>query len=359
MIYIDRKYLMFVSARLEHFKEKNTDLYNFRCPFCGDSRKNKTKARGYIHRAKDYDGYGYKCWNCNISTNFATFLKHLDPLLHKEYSMECFKEKRVIKPIDDSLYDVQSITPPTGEIFTLRTDYSQSNATRFLQDIKIPSMNDLPDDHFAKAYILARKIPSSNFDRIFFTDDFKKFLDDTFPKHNHEKLKPNDPRVVFFHTNHVGLINTVCGRSFTADPKLRYIKVKVLEAKKIFGLDRIDFKKKVYLVEGEFDSMFLDNAVASGDSNLSGTAEWLYDTYGIKPVIIFDKEPRNKEIIKAIEKTLDGNWEIVLLPDSLGGKDINEIILAGLTIKEIQDIIDNHTYSGLKARLHLSIWRKD
>jgi len=48
-----------------------------------------------------------------------------------------------------------------------------------------------------------------------------------------------------------------------------------------------------------------------------------------------------------------------LLPDSLGGKDINEIILAGLTIKEIQDIIDNHTYSGLKARLNLSIWRKD
>ena len=48
MSYVDVKYARLVGSRLDNFKEKKTNLYNFRCPYCGDSQKHKSKARGYF-----------------------------------------------------------------------------------------------------------------------------------------------------------------------------------------------------------------------------------------------------------------------------------------------------------------------
>jgi len=47
-MFIEQKYLLIASSQLQQFKKKGDHLFNFRCPYCGDSQKSKTKARGFV-----------------------------------------------------------------------------------------------------------------------------------------------------------------------------------------------------------------------------------------------------------------------------------------------------------------------
>ena len=87
---IDTKYIGLVSSRLPKFKKVKADLYNFRCPVCGDSQKHKNKARGYIYGIKN--NANFKCHNCGASMSLNNLLKKLDTTLHKQYTLEKFKE---------------------------------------------------------------------------------------------------------------------------------------------------------------------------------------------------------------------------------------------------------------------------
>ena len=81
MDFIDVKYISLLSSRLSKFKKVKPHLYNFRCPICGDSQKNKNKARGFLYRVKT--NTNYKCHNCGVSMSFSNFLKEIDPETHK------------------------------------------------------------------------------------------------------------------------------------------------------------------------------------------------------------------------------------------------------------------------------------
>ena len=87
---IDSKYIGLVSSRLGNFKRVKSDLYNFRCPICGDSKKNKTKTRGYLYTIKA--DVNFRCHNCGASMTFSNFLKEIDPVVHKQYVFERFKQ---------------------------------------------------------------------------------------------------------------------------------------------------------------------------------------------------------------------------------------------------------------------------
>ena len=87
---VDSKYIGLVSSRLQKFKKVKSDLYNFRCPICGDSQKNKNKTRGYLYPVKN--NTNFKCHNCGASMSFNNFLKELDSVLYKQYTLEKFKE---------------------------------------------------------------------------------------------------------------------------------------------------------------------------------------------------------------------------------------------------------------------------
>ena len=87
---VDSKYIGLVSSRLQNFKRVKADLYNFRCPICGDSQKHKNKARRYFYQVKT--NTNFKCHNCGASLSFNNFLKQIDPTLHKQYTMEKFKD---------------------------------------------------------------------------------------------------------------------------------------------------------------------------------------------------------------------------------------------------------------------------
>jgi hypothetical protein len=125
--------------------------------------------------------------------------------------------------------------------------------------------------------------------------------------------------------------------------------------KKVFGLDRIDEEKPIYVVEGPIDSLFIDNAVATADSNLQSITEVLDKS---KVVLIFDNEPRNKEIVKQIEKAIDEHYNVVIWPEFVDDKDINDMILSDFSLDEIEDIISKNTFVNLRAKMEFVNWKK-
>lgn len=353
-VYIDRKYLGFVSSKLEQFKQKNTDLFNFRCPYCGDSKRNKIKARGYVYR-KEND-YFFICHNCGKSTTFGKFLEEIDGSTYRQYALERYSagetgNHNYKKPNFDHLRG-NAFTRLQSTAETVSQEQSE-NTNKTWNDIGLESIANLPEEHYARDYIKKRKIPEKFWNEIFFAPKFKDFLDQEFPDHGKDEI-PNDDRIVLLYTNELGEVTNVAGRALS-ESKIRYVTIKVLDEKKLFGLHRIRKESKVYILEGQFDSFFVENSVASGDSNLGGVASVLPE---LDVTLVYDNEPRNKDIVKQIEKSIDKGYSVCLFPDTVKGKDINEMIQNGLTSDEIKSIIDTNTFSGLSAKLKFTHWKR-
>ena len=329
-IYIDRTFLLRISAKLSRFTKKKDDLYQFRCPMCGDSARDKTKARGFVYK-KDND-YFYMCHNCGISTNFYNLLKQVDPSLLKEYSLERYKDKGAynvpVKPIKVVQHKVKKAIP-------------------------LPKIHRLPDDHFAKAYVIKRKIPEAEWSELYYCEDFNKFVN--VDMGIEKKLGENDTRLVIpFYDADDNLIGFQ-GRTLN-DSKLRYITIKIDEnSPKVFGLNRINEEDPILVVEGPIDSLFLKNCIAISSSNLQFAAE-LYDKTQV--VLVFDNEPRNKEILKLMESAIDNHFAICIWPEMIEEKDINDMILAGFDAEDIQDIIEKNTFVNLRAKMAWINWKK-
>jgi hypothetical protein len=340
-LYIDRKFLLLISNHLRNFKQKKQDLFCFSCPICGDSKKNTLKARGYVYEKRNK--LFYICHNCGISTTFSNLLKHVDSANHKQYVMEKFTNRNKKEPITNTTKKLVDIQP----IQKVNTD--------------LPSIEKLEDAHYAKQYVIGRKIPKDRWNEIFYCDDFKKFMDQKYPGHE-KKLPDNDSRLVLFFTDENGTITHVASRSLTPETKMRYITIKVVpEAdKKIYGLQKIDVNKTIYVLEGQFDSMFVDNSVASGDSSLASLSDYLKNTFKTKEIVlIYDNEKRNKDIVRQMGEAIDRGHRLVFWPDDIQGKDINDMVKDyGYTKEKIMEIIQKNTMKGLLAELRFANWKK-
>ena len=343
-IYIDRKYLGFVTSRLDLYKQKSQDLYNFRCPYCNDSKKNRTKARGYLYR-KANDLF-FRCHNCAKSTTFGNFLKDLDTNAYKQYALERYSNGET----GHHNYQKPDFSDLQGNAFA---HFANTTSAKTWDKINLESIEKLPEGHYARDYIKNRKIPQKYWNEVYYTPKFKDFLDAEFPDHGKEEV-PNDDRIILLYTNEKGEVTNIAGRALS-ESKIRYITIKVSDEKKLFGMHRVRKQEKIYVLEGQFDSYFLPNAVASGDSNLGSVADSLENC---DCVLVYDNEPRNKDIVKQIEKSVDKGYKICLFPDTVNGKDVNDMIQNGLTIDEIKAIIDSNTFSGLTAKLKFTHWKR-
>ena len=347
-VYIDRKFLSFVSSKLEQFKQKNTDLYNFRCPYCGDSKKNKLKARGYVYRKSN--DYFFVCHNCGKSTTFGKFLQEIDGSTYRQYALERYSNGET----GNHNYKKPDFENLRGNAFARFADTQIPEVfNKTWNDLLSYSIKELPESHYARDYIKNRKIPEKFWNEILFVPKFKDFLDEEFPNHGKDEV-PNDDRIVLLYTNEKGEVTNVAGRALS-DTKIRYVTVKITDEKKLFGLHRLRKQDKVYVLEGQFDSYFIENSVASGDSNLGGVAAVLPE---LEVVLVYDNEPRNKDIVKQIEKSIDKGYKVCLFPENMKGKDVNDMIQNGFTSEEIKSIIDNNTFAGLTAKLKFTHWKR-
>jgi hypothetical protein len=280
------------------------------------------------------------CHNCGASMTFYNFLDKLDTELTKEYALERYKNGETGN---------ENYTKPTFEDITVQPVFKKK--------LPLPTIASLPEEHYAKQYVLKRKIPDNHFESLYFAEDFKDFV---VNKMEIEKdgLKEDDPRLVIpFYDGDKNLV-AFQGRAL-GESKLRYITVKLSDDNiKLFGLDRIvldDEEKKVYVTEGPIDSMFLDNAVATADANLTSASKIIDKS---KLVLVFDNEPRNKDICRLIEKAIDEHYIVVIWPEMIVEKDINEMVLSGFSPEEIQDIISNNTFVNLRAKMEFINWKK-
>ena len=329
MSYIDSKYLNILSPQLLKFKKKGDYLWNFRCPYCGDSQKSRSKARGFVYRKKN--DLFYKCHNCGIGATLGNLIKYLDSKIHKDYIMERYKSGvKTNNPEPEFKFDVP--------VFRKKG---------ILKDLK--SIDSLPEGHPAKRIIKDRLIPSKSLADLYLCESFYKFTNTLIPN-KFPSLNGDHPRLLIPFRDEEGEVFAYQGRAF-GNEQPKYLTIKLNESKnKIFGLDRIDKEKQIYVVEGPIDSLFLDNCIAVAGSDLNKIEGDL--------TIIFDNEPRNREIVKQIEKVINSGRNIVLWPESMKYKDINDMILGGYSKSEIQQIIMDNTFSGVEAKLRFTEWKK-
>ena len=336
-MYIDIKYLNLVSPQLQQFKKKGDFLWNFRCPYCGDSHKSRTKARGYVFRKKN--DLFYKCHNCGVGATLPNLIKHLDSKTYDDYILERYREEGEHR---------SKYSPVPKPEFNF-------NAPVFKKDIfkSLRSISELATTHPARRLVEERKIPKQFLSNdLYLCDSFYKFTN-TIIKNKFPTLGGDHPRLLIPFRNEKGEIFAYQGRAFGKEvPK--YITIKLDEdADKIYGLDRVNKNKQIYVVEGPIDSMFLDNCVAVAGADFSKQL-----SIDGEVTIIFDNEPRNKEICKQIEKTISQGRNVVIWPDSMKHKDINDMILAGYSKDVVQQIIKHNTFNGASAQLRFAEWRK-
>ena len=319
---IDSKYIGLVSSRLQKFKRVKSDLYNFRCPICGDSQKHKNKARGYIYQVKNNSNF--KCHNCGASMSLNNFLKTIDTTLHKQYTLEKFKEGH------------------TGRNFVAEEPTFTFKKPVFKKKLDLPKASEDPD---AKRYLEKRKL---NPEKFYFTDSFKRWTNTK--KQTFDTIGRDEPRIIIPMYNEDKDLIGFQGRSLIPN-SVKYITVMLEdEAPKIYGLDTIDEKLPVYVVEGPFDSTFVNNSVA-----LCGSDGDLGYFKGSDTILVYDNEPRNREIVNRIGKCIDRGEKVVIWPSGIEEKDINDMVLSG---HDVMSMIKLNTYSGLEAKVKFNSWKK-
>jgi len=341
-LYIDIKYLHAIAYRLENFKKKSQDLFNCRCPLCGDSQRNKKRARGYFYRGKQ-DLY-YKCHKCGASHHFGTFLKNFDPTQYSQYVVERYA---------DGGHGRAAAHKNVEEVLKFEEPKFTKKPEPKLIDSIMDRLDTLPDDHEVIQYVTNRRIPRDAFDRLYFIPNVKDViqLNDKYK----DSIITSEPRLAipFLDGNNKLLVVSLRG---IRGESLRYINIKVDEdAPSIFGLDKVDPTQEVFVVEGPLDSLFLYNSIAC-----AGTSFGKIDQLPIAKeniTIIFDNQPKNRDVGKLMNKYIDQGYRIVIWPD-VPGKDINEMIENGLTSDEIQDIINHNKFQGLAAKAKYAMWRK-
>ena len=320
---IDSKYIGLISSRLQKFKRVKSNLYNFRCPICGDSQKHKNKARGYFYQVKT--NTNFKCHNCGASLSFNNFLKQIDSTLHKQYILEKFKEGHA-----------------GGRNFVVEEPKFDFTKPVFKSKLDLPKASEVP---IAKEYLTKRRLDPTKF---YFAQKFQEWTNKQ--KQTFDNIVRDECRIVIpLYDTNSELIGFQ-GRSLGPN-SIKYITVMLNDNKpKIYGLEKINEREPIFIVEGPFDSTLVENSIAMCGSDVD------IRTYNWSDYIwVFDNEPRNREINNRVSKIIDRGDKVVIWPNHIKQKDINDMVLSNI---DVMSVLKSNTYSGLKAKVKFNNWKK-
>jgi hypothetical protein len=328
--------------------KKRAGLWNCACMYCGDSKTNSRKKRGFFYYGIDKVELIYSCRNCGVSVHFSEYLAKWHNSYHTQYKLERMRS---------TPHKLVTRKPPEQ-----RVD-KRIQPTIIHNDIKAKkiyqSLADLPDNHIAKKYMIDRKLTKFNF--FGYVDNFSRYVDELtgcLPKY--EKL-PKDKRIIIPITTPEGELVGFQGRALN-DKSIRYITIKLNEEKfvKVYGLDRYNKNEYGFMLEGAFDSILLPNSLAMCGSSLDMN---LLDTGYVDPdklIIVYDNEPRNKEIVAKMRSVIDAGFRIHIPRnfESTSSKDINKMYMDGQKLIDIATNIVKNSYSGARAILQLNNWSR-
>ena len=343
MSWLDQKYIGIVGGRLQKFKKKSGTLYNFRCPVCGDSEAHKNKARGYLYQK---DGkMMFHCHNCSTTLGLPNFLKMIDINIYNDYQLEKLKDfndgRR--KKDDDFQAMVEKMRKPV---------FMTGGPLKGLKKI-----SQLSADNPVKKFISDRAIPNPFHAKLFYCPNFKHYVNNLLPgKFADDSLLRDETRILIPYLNEGKEVIAMNFRSIAKNSPVKYLKILLNEDyPNLYGMDTVNLKKKTYVTEGEFDSMFLENAIATGGGDLVSAIRSLPRE---NLVIVYDNEQRSKETQSKIQKAIYAGYSVCIWPENFEHKDINDAVKEGLTSEFIQYIINQNTYKDLAAKLALQKWSK-
>lgn len=341
MLWLDIKYANQISFTLQRFKVTRQNPYTatFRCPLCGDSLKNKTKTRGYL--LQKGTTVMFYCHNCHASMPFGKFLSTFDPETYKQYLAERFSETAAA--------NTQPAPPP---VMPPKPAYISRGPLKHLRKI-----SQLEWDHPAKQYVVKRCIPNPYHAKLFYAPRFMEWVNTLIPG-KFPNITQDEPRLIIPFIDKEGNITGFQGRAF-GDSKIRYITIILDNTKpKVFNYDTVDMSKKVYILEGPIDAMFLTNTLAMAGSDMAADTKAL-NIIPANTVMVYDNEPRNEQIVAKMEKAIQSGYNICLWPPDLQWKDVNDMIVKGkMKPYEVKQIIDTNTHAGLTAELLLNKWKR-
>ena len=318
----DDKYINLLSSRLEKFKKIKINLYNFRCPLCGDSQKNKNKTRAYLYSVKN--NTNFKCHNCGASLSFNNFLKQLDPTLYKQFSLEKFKQGF------------------TGKNFVVEEPKFDFKKPIFRKKIDLPKASE---NEISKKYLESRLLDSNQF---YFAEKFKQWTNTQ--KQTFDIIRKDESRIIIPLYDFEGSLIGFQGRALGSS-NVKYITVMLNEdSPKIYGLNNLNLNEEVYVTEGPFDSTFVENSIAlcgaDGDLKSLGIRDYVW---------IYDNEPRNIDIVRRIEKCINNGEKVIIWPSTIKQKDINDMVISG---HSIMNVLKLNTYKGLEAKVKFIEWKR-
>ena len=338
MQWLEQKYVHLISPRLQHFKRRNNG-YNFRCPLCGDSQRSKSKTRGWLYDEKG--SMRFHCFNCNASASFDNFLKNIDQAFYSEYRLEKLKDNKTPEQLDYEQF-IDKMKKPV---------FMKSGPLKGLKKV-----SQLKPDHPIKKFVDLRKIPTPYHAKLFACPNFMNYINSIYPdKFEDKALARDETRLLIPFLDSNKNVHALQGRSLR-NSQVKYITIVLDESvPKVYGLDTTNFDKQVYVLEGPIDSMFIKNSIATAGGDLV-SAIGSFDKRNL--TIVYDNEPRSKDTVKKLDKAIMNGYSVCIWPENLEHKDVNDMVLAGMSSEFIEHIIKTNTHKDLSAKLALTKWSK-
>lgn len=342
-------YIRNLSSSLQNFRVISHKKVNFRCPLCGDSRKNVKKSRGYL--LQEHGKVYYYCHNCNQNLKFQDFLKIVNPMLHDEYVKDKIKE-------NSERYEEYRYTK----------EFKEFSLTRILN---LPKISQLDENHIAKKFVRKRCIPNQYHSWLYYAHNYKQFTNQLIEGY-FEKTEPPESRLIIPLINSNKKLLGFQGRTLDnkSPDRIKYITILFADDNpKLYNLDRVNFNKRFYVLEGPIDSMFINNSIATcGGKITSAVEDYSLPTDNL--VVLYDNNPRNPQVVQNVRSAIDADYRVFIWPDHIHEKDINDLVLKMLpnrynneTIvnigeKIVNEVIEPNIYHGLKAKLRFVQWKK-
>ena len=335
---------MLAASNLEKHKvvRQNPLRINCRCPYCGDSQKSRSKARGWFTERGDM--VFYSCFNCGIPTKpLHLYLKEQDSALYNEFVTESYIGK------------ARTSTSPNEKFLpALKEKQPEQKKPVDSGKVKLYNVTSLVPDHKARVYLRSRLIPEDQISRLYYSPKFKQWVNSIIPDKLPIYKNMDEERLIMPFLSREKKMFGFAARAL-GESSLRYISIMFNEDKpKVFGLDRVDFTKRYYVTEGAIDSLFLPNAIAMGGADIPfGALE-----HPENAVFVHDNEPRNKEICDRMERLIDMKMQVCLWPKSIKTKDINDMVMSGMTKESVLDVIEDNVVSGMSGKLSMMEWKR-
>ena len=303
---IEKKYLSLLGIPI---KNETKSHLNIRCKICGDSQKNKHKARGFVLKDSPMKTASYYCHNCGVSLSFYSFIGEVgDKSIAKRYLNDYNKTK------------LQSFKFKSSEQKPIKEKPKQIEIPKVIDLYDVPVIiTDLNDK--CKEYLRKRKIDEK---------DWKYF----------KSIKDHNILMILSFTQ-----NTLAGY------QLRYLDQKkffihLYDEHKIWGYDRIKTNEPVYIFEGTFDALSV-NLIS-----VSSMGADFNHKIAKKQIYCFDNDKTGHE--KALQYAERG-YDVLVHDKKFPFKDMNEALMKGVTKEQLTKYILTNIKSSLKATLELRL----